>query len=164
MIQVIKTGRNPTMRHLHRVHRISVAWLHERLGPVPERENVSVEYTASSDMCADIYTKHFTDPDAWKRVLGLINVIDPKSMQEEIGKRQVARRAAACASHFCAHASSPRPPCRSARSSVASPPSCLVCGGGPHRQELLLCHADPAPTSQGRGGCLVWHGATPPRT
>ena len=31
MIQVIKTGRNPTMRHLHRVHRVGVGWLHERL-------------------------------------------------------------------------------------------------------------------------------------
>ena len=32
MIQVIRTGRNPTMKHLHRVHRICVATLHERLG------------------------------------------------------------------------------------------------------------------------------------
>ena len=56
MIQVIKTGRNPTMRHLHRVHRVSVAWLHERLGPVPGRDNVTLEYTKSEDMRADIYT------------------------------------------------------------------------------------------------------------
>ena len=64
MIQVIKTGRNPTMRRLHRVHRISVAWLRERLGPIPGRENISVEYTASAEVCADVYTKHFTDPEA----------------------------------------------------------------------------------------------------
>ncbi len=30
MIQVVKTGKNPTMRHLGRVHRIAVGWLHER--------------------------------------------------------------------------------------------------------------------------------------
>ena len=30
MIHVIKTGRTPTMRHLYRIHRVSVAWLHER--------------------------------------------------------------------------------------------------------------------------------------
>ena len=30
MIQIVKSGRNPTMRHLGRVHRIAVAWLHER--------------------------------------------------------------------------------------------------------------------------------------
>ena len=32
MIQVIRTGRSPTMKHLHRVHRVCVATLHERLG------------------------------------------------------------------------------------------------------------------------------------
>ena len=63
MIQVIKTGRNPTARRLHRVHRISVAWLRERLGPVPGRENTTLEYTASGKMCADVYTKRFADPD-----------------------------------------------------------------------------------------------------
>jgi hypothetical protein len=78
MIQVIKTGRNPTTRHLHRVHRISVARLHERLGPVPGRDSVSVEYTASSDMCADIYTKHFTDPEAWKRARGVDQYYRPE--------------------------------------------------------------------------------------
>ena len=31
MILVVMSGRNPTMRHLGRVHRVSVAWLHERL-------------------------------------------------------------------------------------------------------------------------------------
>ena len=30
MIRVCQPGRNPTMRHLGRTHRVSVAWLHER--------------------------------------------------------------------------------------------------------------------------------------
>ena len=30
MLQVLKTGRNPTMRHLGLTHRVSVAWLHEQ--------------------------------------------------------------------------------------------------------------------------------------
>ena len=30
MIQVCKTGRNPTMRHLNRTHKVDVARLHER--------------------------------------------------------------------------------------------------------------------------------------
>ena len=29
MIRIMETGRNPTMRYLHRTHRISVSWLHE---------------------------------------------------------------------------------------------------------------------------------------
>ena len=29
MLQVIKTGRSPTMRYLSRTHRVSISWLHE---------------------------------------------------------------------------------------------------------------------------------------
>ena len=35
MLRVVETGKNPTMRYLHRTHRVSVAWLHERF----ERRN-----------------------------------------------------------------------------------------------------------------------------
>eukprot|EP00971_Amphidinium_carterae_P217192 4311760-Amphidinium_carterae.1 len=28
-ISILKSGKNPTMRHLGRTHRVSVAWLHE---------------------------------------------------------------------------------------------------------------------------------------
>ena len=31
MILVVMSGRNPTMRHLGRVNRVSVSWLHEHL-------------------------------------------------------------------------------------------------------------------------------------
>ena len=30
MLQVVKTGKNPTMRHLQRTHRVQVGWIHER--------------------------------------------------------------------------------------------------------------------------------------
>ena len=30
MLQCVKTGRNPTMRHLPRTHRVQVGWIHER--------------------------------------------------------------------------------------------------------------------------------------
>eukprot|EP00969_Alexandrium_andersonii_P039757 1741445-Alexandrium_andersonii.AAC.1 len=29
MIQIVRSGRNRTMRYLHRTHRVSVQWLHE---------------------------------------------------------------------------------------------------------------------------------------
>lgn len=32
MVLVVLSGRNPTMRHLGRVHRVSVQRLHERIG------------------------------------------------------------------------------------------------------------------------------------
>ncbi len=31
MFQVLKTGRNPTMRHLGRTHGISIGFLHDQL-------------------------------------------------------------------------------------------------------------------------------------
>ena len=62
MIAIIRSGRNPTMRHLPRVHRISIAWLHERLGNPETKDNVDLIDTDTEHMAADIYTKAFTDP------------------------------------------------------------------------------------------------------
>ena len=38
--QVIKIGRNPTMRHLQRTHGISARWLHDLFYPEGEMGNV----------------------------------------------------------------------------------------------------------------------------
>eukprot|EP00974_Lingulodinium_polyedra_P066239 6409766-Lingulodinium_polyedra.AAC.1 len=46
MIRVIKTGRNPTMRFLHRTRRISIAVLHEIVtGHDNLTKKVDIEYT-----------------------------------------------------------------------------------------------------------------------
>ena len=98
MIQVIKTGRTPTMRHLHLVHRVAVAWLHERLGPGPERDNISAEYTKLDETCADLYTKHIVDGDKWKKLIKMVNIIDPRAMrvrERPKGTKVTLRRAAA---------------------------------------------------------------------
>ena len=55
MMRVVETGRNPTMRYLDRVHRVSVANIHERLGNKHTKDNVEVVYTKTDSMCADIY-------------------------------------------------------------------------------------------------------------
>ena len=81
MIRIMETGRNPTMRHLLRTHRISVAWLHE----VHQSEEVQVEYELTTHMAADIYTKAFNDPQKWTNACWLIGVIDPNSLEALIG-------------------------------------------------------------------------------
>ena len=63
MIQVIRTGRNPTMKQLGRVHRGALRVLHERIGNVDTRDTVDLIHTASADMAADIYTKAFVNPE-----------------------------------------------------------------------------------------------------
>ena len=72
MIRVIETGRNPTMRYLPRTHRISVAWLHETLS----HQDIDLVYEVSFKMCADIYTKAFTDASKWIAACDLINIVD----------------------------------------------------------------------------------------
>ena len=76
MIRICETGRNPTMRYLLRTHRVSVAWLHETFS----REYIRMFYEDSSKMCADIYTKAFTDLARWLHACSLINVIDPAQL------------------------------------------------------------------------------------
>lgn len=49
------------MRHLGRVHRVSIAWLHERIGNPLTKDLVELEDTSADFMAGDIYTKAFTD-------------------------------------------------------------------------------------------------------
>ncbi len=79
MIHVINTGRNPTMRYLLRTHRVSVSWLHE----VFKGADIVLMYEDSAKMAADIYTKGFVDPTKWKPFCGLINIIDPKLLNDK---------------------------------------------------------------------------------
>ncbi len=68
MIQIVKTGCNPTMRYVGRTHRISVSWLHE----VCASDTICLQYTQSADMAADIYTKACTNAAKWRAVCLLI--------------------------------------------------------------------------------------------
>eukprot|EP00972_Heterocapsa_arctica_P106228 15648775-Heterocapsa_arctica.AAC.1 len=61
MIRVVETGRTPTMRYLLRMHGVSVAWLHE----IFNNKFIELGYELFSRMCADIYTKGFTDGIKW---------------------------------------------------------------------------------------------------
>ena len=80
MIRVLETGRNPTMRYLHRTHRVSVARLHEAL----QRKDFILVYELTSRMCADIYTKSFSDASKWTAACELINIVDPTKLQRLI--------------------------------------------------------------------------------
>eukprot|EP00969_Alexandrium_andersonii_P181715 8030120-Alexandrium_andersonii.AAC.1 len=57
---IIRSGNNPTLRYLHRTHRVSVQWLHERFFRFSGRSHRD-EYEDSADMKADIYTKAFNE-------------------------------------------------------------------------------------------------------
>ena len=72
MIRVCETGRNPTMRHLGRVHSVDIAWLHERF----QSDLFALLYTTSDRMRADVFTKGYTNSDKWRHAHVLIGVFD----------------------------------------------------------------------------------------
>ena len=48
-IHAVQTGRNPTMKPLNRVHRVSIGYLHERLA----EDLFSIAYEDTNNMAAD---------------------------------------------------------------------------------------------------------------
>ena len=93
MILVVMSGRNPTMRHLGRVHRVSVQWLHERLGKHPDRDTTVLFYDDTHNMSADVYTKGFPNGDNWDHALHLINVFHADELTPEFLSNWVSSRA-----------------------------------------------------------------------
>ena len=77
-IRVCRSGRNQTMRHLGRVHGITVAWLHEQYA----NGLFNLVYEPSATMAADIFTKGFTNPETWRSVGWLVSVIRPEEVEE----------------------------------------------------------------------------------
>ena len=73
MIGVVRTGKNPTMRHLERSHGICIAWMHE----VFQEGYVSLAYEVTAKMAADIHTKAFKDHVSWAHACQLINIMPP---------------------------------------------------------------------------------------
>ena len=68
--QIIKTGKNPTMRHLTRTHGVHVSWLHD----LWERNIFGVTYTRTEAQCADVFTKTFGDVVKWQGAIELIGM------------------------------------------------------------------------------------------
>ncbi len=112
-IRICKTGRNMTMRHLDRVHRISIGSLHEKLS-LP---NIEVRYTPSHLMAADVYTKGFTNAPKWDAAISLIGIYTVNDRtQLKVKRRQCLGRPAVSALLAvicdCVSVETIRPKCR----------------------------------------------------
>ena len=65
------------MRHLGRVHRVAVAWLHEQA----PAQHITLQCEVTERHAADIYTKAFTDPVKWEHAQVLSGVFVPARLQ-----------------------------------------------------------------------------------
>ena len=79
MIAIIRSGQNPTMRHLERTHGISIQWMHK----IFQNDLMYLVYEITSKMCADIHTKAFKDHMTWKRACMLINILSYEDISSE---------------------------------------------------------------------------------
>ena len=70
-IQILKTQKNPTLRHLNRTHRVNVSWLCEVFKNLNEAEP---KYCKTDEMAAGIFAKAFTNPIKWNAALDLIGI------------------------------------------------------------------------------------------
>ena len=59
------------MRHLGRVHGVSIGFLHEQY----RDNNMRMEYITTSLMAADIFTKAFSDGSKWNNLCHQINIV-----------------------------------------------------------------------------------------
>ena len=80
MLQCIRTGRNPTMRHLQRTHRVQVSWIHERY----TNQDFLFNHEGGDRMPPDVFTKMFADKDKWIRARQLINIVMPSELDRII--------------------------------------------------------------------------------
>ena len=78
MIGVVRSGRNPTMRHLERSHGVSISWMHEMF----TRDYMHLAYEVTDRMAADIYTKAFNDGRKWKHACLQIGLLDPSLLSD----------------------------------------------------------------------------------
>lgn len=76
MIGVMRTGRNPTMRHLHRSHDISIVWMHQMF----QQDYIDLAYEITARMAADIHTKDFSGAHQWRHACHLINIMPPEDL------------------------------------------------------------------------------------
>ena len=72
-IQIMTTGRNPTIRYMGRTHKVDLSFLHEVVsGPY-----CSLRHCHTDLMAADIFTKPFLVDAKWTHARMLIGVLAP---------------------------------------------------------------------------------------
>ena len=78
MIEIVRTGRNLTIRQISKTHGVAISWLHE----LYEDRDVRMRYISTSMMAADIFTKEFTVRATWETLCQQCNIV-PSTPSEQ---------------------------------------------------------------------------------
>jgi hypothetical protein len=70
-MQILKSGKNPALRHISRTHRVNMAWISEVFRKCAQ---MGIKYCNTAEQAADIMTKGFTNPEIWNRAVSLIGL------------------------------------------------------------------------------------------
>jgi len=135
-VQIIKTGKKPTMRHMSRTHGVNVMWLHD----LYHKGIFGMTYTRTEAQCAVIFTKTFSTKVKWLEAIDMIGIRAPGGLPKlppEPG---------------------PRPP----KEEADQVPKNVPKGKKARRQELggrgIAHAATPAPVERSPGyEVLLWH-------
>jgi hypothetical protein len=83
-LQKFKTGKNPTLRHLSRIHRVNMAWISDVFRKC---DQTCIKDCSTSEQAADIMIKGFTNPVVWDRAISLIGLRPNHDNRHEYGIR-----------------------------------------------------------------------------
>ena len=70
-VQILKSGKNPALRHIARTHRVNFAWLSEAFRTC---DQMDIKYCSTHELFANIMTKGFANADNWDRATALIGM------------------------------------------------------------------------------------------
>ena len=86
VIKMIIKGRNPTVRHVSRTHRVALDWLFDQINLDPK---IQIKYIDTKNQLADILTNGNFTRDEWTLLLCLFNIshFSPTVCSEAMAKR-----------------------------------------------------------------------------
>ena len=86
-IRVLETGKNLTLRHLNRTHKVDLACLFEAF----KNDLCRLLYCTSEEQAADIFIKHFTDVTKFDQVCRCISHINKNELFLDSNKKVLSK-------------------------------------------------------------------------
>ena len=89
-MQILKSGKNPALRHIARTHRVNLAWLSDVFRTC---DHMDIKYCSTHEQSADIMTKGFTNADNWEGATALIGMRSKEDTKHLYGVNVIPPRA-----------------------------------------------------------------------